>query len=123
MQHPIIKTDQLLNKTVNDTAFGSAFVEGYKANIVSEETNVAGAVTKISLGEADAGITYYSDVTKELGDKVTVIEIPDKFNIVTTYEAGVRTESKQSDLAKEFIGLLTSDKGKSILKDYMFIPV
>lgn len=121
---PIRKyTDQLLNKTVNDTAFGSAFVDGYKANIISEETNVAGAVTKISLGEADAGITYYSDVTKELGDKVTVIEIPDKFNVVATYESGVLTESKQPELAKEFVDLLTADEGKKVLEDYKFSPV
>ncbi|MFH0967570.1 MAG: molybdate ABC transporter substrate-binding protein [Methanobacteriota archaeon] len=116
-------TEQMLNKTVNDTAYGQAFVDAFRSNIISEETNVAGATTKVALGEADAGITYYSDVTKDLGDKITIIDIPENLNVVASYPAGILTESKQSELSKEFIGLLTSDEGKAILKDYNFIPV
>ena len=116
-------TEQMLNKTVNDTAYGQSFVDGFKANIVSEEINVAGATTKVALGEVDAGITYYSDVTKDLGEKITIIDIPEKLNVVASYPAGVLTESKQPDLAKEFIGLLTSEEGKAALKDYRFSPV
>ncbi|HWQ67009.1 MAG TPA: molybdate ABC transporter substrate-binding protein [Methanospirillum sp.] len=115
-------TEQMLNKTVNDTAYGQAFVDGFKANIVSEETNVAGATTKVALGEADAGITYYSDVTKELGAKIKIIDIPENLNVVASYNAGILTESKQSELAKEFISLLTSEEGKTALKDYKFSP-
>jgi molybdate transport system substrate-binding protein len=116
-------TDQMLNKTVNDTAYGQAFVDAFKKNVVSEETNVAGATTKISLGEADAGITYYSDVTKDLASKVKIIDIPDKFNVVANYDAGILSESKQKDLAKDYVDLLTSDEGKTALKEYKFSPV
>ena len=116
-------TEQMLNKTANDTEYGDAFVKAFKANIISEETNVASATTKVALDEADAAITYYSDVTKDLGDKVTVIEIPAKYNVVATYEAGILKESKQTELAGEFIKLLTSDEGKSVLTDYKFTPV
>ena len=116
-------TDQMLNKTINSTDYGQAFVDGFKKNIISEETNVAGATTKVALGEADAGITYYSDVTKELGDKITIIEIPKEFNVVANYNAGILAESKQPELAKEYITLLTSDEGKTVLKDYKFSPV
>jgi molybdate transport system substrate-binding protein len=121
---PIRKyTDQLLNKTINDTEYGQAFVDAFKKNVISEEINVAGATMKVSLGEADAGITYYSDVTKDLADKITIIEIPDKFNIVAAYNAGIVTGSAHADLAKDFIKLLTSDDGKKILKEYKFSPV
>ena len=116
-------TEQMLNKTLNSTDYGQSFVDGFKANIISEETNVAGATTKVALGEADAGVTYYSDVTKDLGGKITIIEIPKEYNIVASYTAGILTESKQPELAKEFIGLLTSDDGKTALKDYKFSPV
>ncbi|WP_319579882.1 molybdate ABC transporter substrate-binding protein [uncultured Methanospirillum sp.] len=116
-------TEQMLNKTVNDTAYGQSFVDAFKKNIVSEETNVAGATTKVSLGEADAGITYYSDVSKELADKITIIEIPENLNVVAKYNAGVLTESKEKDLAKEYVSLLTSDDGKTALKEYKFSPV
>jgi molybdate transport system substrate-binding protein len=116
-------TEDMLNKTVNDTAYGQAFVDAFKKNVVSEETDVAGATTKIAMGEADAGITYYSDVTKDLGEKIKIIEIPAKLNVVASYKAGVLTESKQKDLAKEYIALLTSDDGKTALKEYKFSPV
>ena len=116
-------TDQMLNKTVNDTAYGQAFVDGFKKNIISEETNVASATTKISLGEADAGITYYSDVTKDLADKVKIIEIPETLNVVASYKAGIITDATHADVAKEFVTLLTSDEGKTVLKDYKFSPV
>lgn len=115
-------TEQMLNKTANDTELGEAFVKAFKENIVSEETNVAGATTKVALGEADAGITYYSDVTKDLADKITIIEIPEKYNVDATYEAGILTESKEKEMAQEFIDLLKSDEGQSALKDYKFSP-
>ncbi|PKL60205.1 MAG: molybdate ABC transporter substrate-binding protein [Methanomicrobiales archaeon HGW-Methanomicrobiales-4] len=116
-------TEQMLNKTLEDPEYGSTFVDAFRANVISEETNVAGAAAKVSLGEADVGITYYSDVTKGIADKVTIIEIPEKFNVVASYKAGVLKESKQPELSKEFITLLTSDDGKKILEEYKFSPV
>jgi molybdate transport system substrate-binding protein len=116
-------TEQMLNKAINNTEYGQTFVDAFRANIISEETNVASATLKVALGEADAGITYYSDVTKDLGDKITIITIPEDLNVVASYEAGVLTEAKQPELAQEFIDLLTSEEGKAMLKDYNFIPV
>lgn len=116
-------TEDLLNKTVNDTDYGQAFVDGFKKNIVSEETDVASATTKVAMGEADVGITYYSDVTKDLADKITIIEIPEKLNVVASYKAGIVTDAANADLAKEFITLLTSDDGRKVLEDYQFSSV
>lgn len=115
-------TEQVLNKTLNSTDYGQSFVDGFRANIISEETNVAGATTKVALGEADAGITYYSDVTKDLADKIITIEIPEDLNVVAKYEAGILSESNNEELADEFIGLLTSEEGKTVLEEYNFVP-
>jgi len=115
-------TEQVLNKTLNSTEYGQAFVDAFRANVFSEETNVAGATTKVALGEADAGITYYSDVTKDLADKIIIIDIPEDLNVVATYKAGILSESVNEELADEYIGLLTSEEGKSVLKDYNFNP-
>lgn len=116
-------TEQMLNKTAEDTAYGPEFVEAFKKNIISEEINVAASATKVSLGEADAGITYFSDVTKDIGEKVMIIEIPDQFNVVASYEAGILAESAHPELAEEFIDLLTSSDGKNTLKYYGFSVV
>jgi molybdate transport system substrate-binding protein len=116
-------TDQVLNKAANDTGYGQEFVDAFKKNIISEETNVAGATTKVALGEADVGITYYSDVTKDLGKKITIIDLPEKLNVVASYPAGILIESTQPELAQDFIDLLTSDEGKTVLKNYKFSPV
>lgn len=116
-------TDQMLGKAANDTEYGPAFVEAFQANIISEETNVAGATTKVALGEADAGITYYSDVSRELGEKVTIIDLPENLNVVASYNAGIVTDAAHADLAREYIALLTSDEGRAVLEEYAFSPV
>jgi molybdate transport system substrate-binding protein len=51
---------------------------------VSQEQNVGGVVTKVSLGEADAGIVYVTDV-KANGTKTVGIPIPADQNSTTTY--------------------------------------
>ena len=57
---------------------------GVKVTPVSQEDNVKAAVTKVSLGEADAGIVYSTDV-KSGGSKVQGVTIPDDQNVTATY--------------------------------------
>lgn len=57
---------------------------GVKVTPVSQEDNVKAVVTKVSLGEADAGIVYQSDV-KAGGSKVQGVAIPDQYNVIAAY--------------------------------------
>ena len=59
-------TLQILAKLANDSAFGPEFRKKVMANVVSNETNVNYVTSKVALGEADAGIAYKSDITKDL---------------------------------------------------------
>lgn len=114
---------QILGKLANDTAFGPDFKEKVMANVVSQETNVNYIVSKVALGEADAGVAYKSDVTKDLAVKVTKIAIPDKYNVIAEYPVGILLQSKYPAEAQEFINLVRSEKGAAILEKYGFEPV
>lgn len=116
-------TEQILNNTAQDPEYGQAYVDAFRANVISEEVNAAAGVAKVALGEGDAAISYSTDVTDDVSDEVTIIEIPERINVVGLYEAGIMSESTQPKLAQEFITLLTSDTGKAILQDYGFTPV
>jgi molybdate transport system substrate-binding protein len=88
---------------------------------VSEEDNVKAVVTKVSLGEADAGIVYVTDVTAG-GDKVQGVDIPKDQNVTATYPIASVKAGKAQDKAQAFMGLVLSDQGQQVLKQYGFLP-
>ena len=71
-------TRQVLDKLANDSEYGPEFKEKVMANIVSEETTVNLIVSKVALGEADAGFAFMSDVSPDMVGTVTKILIPDQ---------------------------------------------
>ncbi len=113
-------TLQILDKLASDATYGPEFKRKVIANVVSNETNVNYIVSKIALGEADAGIAYKSDVTEDLAAKITKIEIPDEYNVIAEYPIGILKQSKYPAQAEEFINLVKSDEGKAILEKYGF---
>jgi molybdate transport system substrate-binding protein len=114
---------QIINKLGNDSAYGAEYKQKVLANIISQETNVNYVVTKVALGEADAGFAYISDVTKDLASKVDNIEIPDKYNVIAEYPMGILKDSKYPTESEKFIRLVASDEGTAILEKYGFAPV
>lgn len=55
-------------------------------HVVSNEQDVEGVVSKVRLGEADAGICYVTDVTSKVAPQVRKIAIGPKANVVATYQ-------------------------------------
>jgi molybdate transport system substrate-binding protein len=88
---------------------------------VSEEDNVKAVVTKVSLGEADAGIVYVTDVTAG-GDKVEGVDIPEELNVLATYPIATVKASQNQDQAQAFMDLVLSAEGQQVLKEYGFLP-
>jgi molybdate transport system substrate-binding protein len=111
-----------LTKTLTDTAFGADYRGAVLKNVVSYEDNVRAVLSKVVLGEADAGIVYTTDVTPDAAPKVTRIDIPDALNTVAVYPIAALAESKQADLAGKFVAYVLSDEGQQILASYGFIP-
>jgi molybdate transport system substrate-binding protein len=80
----------------------------------SLELQVTGVVSKIVLGEADAGIVYVSDVTTNA--KVTGVTIPDEQNVIADYPIAILKSATNAAAAQSFIDLVLSPDGQAILK-------
>ena len=115
-------TLDFLTRTLTDTNFGAAYQGAVLKNVVSYEDNVRSVLSKVVLGEADAGVVYTTDVTQDAAPKVTSIDIPDTLNTVATYPIAALQDSKQADLAGKFVTYVLSDEGQKILASYGFIP-
>ncbi len=92
-------------------------------NLVSEEHNVKQVVTKVQLGEADAGMAYVSDVTPRLVNAILTVSIPDTYNLTATYPIAIIKGTRQRALAKTFIDFVRSDQGQAMMMSYNFLPV
>lgn len=106
-----------------DPAFGPEFQDGVVDNIVSYEENVRAVLSKVRLGEADAGIVYASDVWGEANSQVGMIEIPDRLNQVASYPIAPIQNSHHSELAQAFIDLVLSNRGQQIISSFGFTPI
>ncbi|WP_273887294.1 molybdate ABC transporter substrate-binding protein [Rubrobacter naiadicus] len=113
---------QILGKAARDPSYGSSFKKGVLSNIVSREQDVRAAVSRVATGDADATFCYASDVTPDVRGKVRVIEIPRTLNVVATYPIAVVKGSKNEKLAREWVDLVTSQKGQKVLEKWGFMP-
>lgn len=86
---------------------------------VSQETNVRAVLSKVELGEADAGIVYVTDAESAKG-KVATVTIPDAQNSIASYPAATLKSSKNSSAAADFVAFLSSAQGQQILRSYGF---
>jgi molybdate transport system substrate-binding protein len=112
---------QALSKA--NAEYGADFAERAMRNVVSEEENVKQVVTKVQLGEADAGIVYVSDVTPKVSHAVRLIPIPDTYNQIATYPIALTREVQNRAAAEFFINFVLSAEGQTVLKAHNFIPV
>ncbi|MEV1053700.1 molybdate ABC transporter substrate-binding protein [Streptomyces sp. NPDC059017] len=86
---------------------------------VSQEPNVRAVLSKVELGEADAGLVYKTDVATAPG-KVDAVEIPDEQNAIAEYPAATLRTSKNAEAATAFVAWLSSPEAQRILGDAGF---
>ncbi|MCU1360246.1 MAG: molybdenum transporter, periplasmic molybdate-binding protein [Ilumatobacteraceae bacterium] len=85
----------------------------------SLEENVKGIVTKVTLGEADAGIVYTTDVLAA-GDQAEGVDIPTDINVIATYPMVVTKAAPNAVGAQAFEDFVLSAQGQKILGTYGF---
>jgi molybdate transport system substrate-binding protein len=83
-------------------------------NVVSQETDVKGIVTKVALGEADAGLVYRTDA-KPVASQTRSIALPTWAQPPIRYEAAVVKTSSNLAAARAFVRQLVSKRGRLLL--------
>jgi molybdate transport system substrate-binding protein len=80
----------------------------------TEELDVKAVLTKVNLGEVDAGVVYVTDV-RTAGAKVKGIQIPADVNASTKYPIATLTKAPNKAAAQAFTDYILSADGAKVL--------
>lgn len=100
--------------------YTESFSPSVLANVVSYEENVRSVLTKVALGEGDAGIVYSTDAALD-ADNIQQIAIPDELNTIASYPIAPLADSPNPELGQAFIDYLLAPAGQQVLEKYGFI--
>lgn len=112
-------TQAFFDQASQSGRYGDGFGDQVRQNIVSYEENVKAVLSKILLGEADAGVVYTSDIVDQA---VGVVDIPGDLNMLAQYYVAPVANSGQAALAQAFVDLAVSPTGQTILANHGFGP-
>ncbi len=91
---------------------------GVSVKPASQEADVKSVLSKVALGEADAGLVYVTDV-KSAGNAVEGVAIPPALNVVAEYPIVILKDSQNRALARAFVSYILTD-GRQTLARYGF---
>ena len=89
-------------------------------NVVSRESDVRGVLSKVALGEADAGFVYATDAQTALG-RLQEIEVPARAESEVQYAICVVSGSSRQAAARAFVEHVLSPAGQRTLRRYGFL--
>jgi molybdate transport system substrate-binding protein len=94
-----------------------------KAGVVppaaSQELDVKAVLTKVVLGEADAGIVYLTDV-RAAGDVVEGVPLPPEHEVRARYPIAALRAAPNAAAAQKLIAFVLSDAGANVLARHGF---
>ncbi|MFF5257696.1 molybdate ABC transporter substrate-binding protein [Actinomadura viridis] len=97
-----------------DAAVKSLDAAGVRVRPVSQEQDVKAVLTKVRMGEADAGLVYRSDARTAAG-QVRGVEFPEAAKAINDYPIAALSEAPQPGLAADFVRLVQSGQGRAAL--------
>ncbi|MFW0790639.1 molybdate ABC transporter substrate-binding protein [Gordonia sp. CPCC 205333] len=92
---------------------------GITIKAASEEQSVTAVLTKVTSGQADAGLVYVTDA-KAAGDKVSTVVDPAFAAVVNSYPISAVRGAANEGVAKEFVDAVLSPAGQKVLRDAGF---
>lgn len=92
-------------------------------NLVSNEENVKLVLSKVLLGEADAGIVYVTDVRPPHLSKIVELPLPEESSVPVEYTIAVPKEAQNAEDARAFLRFILSREGQALLTEHGFQPV
>ncbi|MGA8547018.1 MAG: molybdate ABC transporter substrate-binding protein [Mycobacterium sp.] len=92
---------------------------GVHIDPISEEPTVSDVLTKVTSGNADAGLVYVTDAHKA-GDKVSTVKFAEAADTANMYPIAVLKHASQPALAQKFIDLVTGPMGQNVLNQAGF---
>jgi molybdate transport system substrate-binding protein len=101
--------------------YGVSYSPAVLANIVSNEDNVEGVLTKVRLGEADAGLVYVTDA-RAAGDAVRALQLPAQAQAIAVYPIAVVRASPHRELGRQFVRFVLESVGQRLLAEAGFGP-
>lgn len=94
-------------------------LESALGNVVSNEPDVRGVVTKVALGEADAGIAYWTDFRSQRR-RVGYVAIPAAAQPTVAYSIAVTKGARNPRAARAFLSYVMGAQGRRWLTRYGF---
>jgi molybdate transport system substrate-binding protein len=104
-----------------EQVLGNLGIDENALHIVSKEQNAEDVLAKLTSGEADAGFVYVTDARSQRS-KLHEIRLPAAAQATATYPIGIVSYSTNTKAAQQWINLVTSAQGQSVLKRYGFGP-
>ena len=87
----------------------------------SREADVKAVVTRVSMGEADAGVVYVTDVAAG-GERIEAVPIDTAQNVVASYPIAQLKGAPNAAGAQDFIAYVLSPPGQRVLTSSGFLP-
>ena len=107
--------------TYTETVLGNLGIKDSQLNIVSREQDAETVLSKITLGEADAGFVYSTDALSQKS-KLNEIQLPAAAQATAVYPIGIVSATKNRRAAQQWIDLVTGPRGQRVLQQLGFGP-
>lgn len=87
----------------------------------STEDNVKAVVSRVALGQADAGVAYMTDVRGAAQVEGVALGIPDDPALQAVYSVVVTRQADDRDAARRFVAFVASAAGRRVLARFGFL--